>query len=67
MDIALLNLAVVGPVARQFLSVAGSCESCGIARSPGGSASCRGFGPGCLAASRGDLRDSSRPTPTQPR
>jgi hypothetical protein len=41
--------AVVGPIAAEPLSVAGSCARC-VGASGRGTEACNGFGPGCLCA-----------------
>ena len=41
--------AVVGPIAAEPLSIAGSCAHCMAASAPGSAQACAGFGPGCLS------------------
>ena len=56
--------AVVGPIAAEPLSIAGSCAHCVAASAPGLAHACAGFGPGCLSlpssASRENLTGVNR-------
>ena len=40
--------ALLGPITRTPLSVAGSCADCVAKSSPADADNCAGFGPGCL-------------------
>lgn len=51
-------LAVVGPIAPRFASVAGSCADCAKAPAAGGQDACPGFGPGCLVPERAEKKES---------